>query len=324
MPMPMNDADAQLVADLFSAASRFDARRDVAKAATCRDIAMKVTASGRFASLRQRQYAEALVRWSQPAARQAAAEAGTQLAANRSAERSAMMTGLSLQRIAQLFAAAALRGLERPVIRLRHEEWRITITPAPAYSRNAGSYYVKAKSGTEQRIYCGRIAGDDGRFFASAECPLAVQQALRDFSANPEEVARAYGRATGQCCFCGRELTDGRSVAMGYGPICAEHYGLPWGEERARSSVDVGDAVPVVNNEDLPPMSAIDAVEAQRRRAAALRPSDRALAAIAARGNSRQTYRRIPDPIHELRRNDREAERRRQAALDEDEDNHFM
>jgi len=25
-------------------------------------------------------------------------------------------------------------------------------------------------------------------------------------------------------------LTDPRSVSMGYGPVCAENYGLPWGE----------------------------------------------------------------------------------------------
>jgi len=34
---------------------------------------------------------------------------------------------------------------------------------------------------------------------------------------------------TGNCCFCRRELTDKRSTEVGYGPICADHFSLPWG-----------------------------------------------------------------------------------------------
>lgn len=44
--------------------------------------------------------------------------------------------------------------------------------------------------------------------------------------------AAALGHATHHCCFCGIELTDegnGRSVEVGYGPICAGKNGLPWG-----------------------------------------------------------------------------------------------
>lgn len=44
--------------------------------------------------------------------------------------------------------------------------------------------------------------------------------------------AAALGHATHHCCFCGIELTDegnGRSVEVGYGPICANKNGLPWG-----------------------------------------------------------------------------------------------
>jgi hypothetical protein len=34
-----------------------------------------------------------------------------------------------------------------------------------------------------------------------------------------------YGRATGNCSCCGRELTDPASIAAGIGPVCAEKYG---------------------------------------------------------------------------------------------------
>jgi hypothetical protein len=43
-------------------------------------------------------------------------------------------------------------------------------------------------------------------------------------------MAKQYGDATHNCCFCGLDLTDERSTSAGYGPICAGKYGLPWGE----------------------------------------------------------------------------------------------
>lgn len=34
---------------------------------------------------------------------------------------------------------------------------------------------------------------------------------------------------TGHCCFCSLPLTDERSTAVGYGKVCADHFGLSWG-----------------------------------------------------------------------------------------------
>lgn len=36
-----------------------------------------------------------------------------------------------------------------------------------------------------------------------------------------KEDAQAYGRQTGQCCCCGRALTNPDSIAAGIGPVCA-------------------------------------------------------------------------------------------------------
>lgn len=41
--------------------------------------------------------------------------------------------------------------------------------------------------------------------------------------------AASFGALTGRCVFCDRELTDERSIEVGYGPVCAERNGLPWG-----------------------------------------------------------------------------------------------
>ena len=46
-------------------------------------------------------------------------------------------------------------------------------------------------------------------------------------------MAKKYGDATHNCCFCGLDLTDERSTSAGYGPICAGKYHLPWGTSPA-------------------------------------------------------------------------------------------
>lgn len=40
----------------------------------------------------------------------------------------------------------------------------------------------------------------------------------------------SQGRETCNCSFCGLHLTNPQSVVVGYGPICADNWGLPWGE----------------------------------------------------------------------------------------------
>lgn len=58
-----------------------------------------------------------------------------------------------------------------------------------------------------------------------------VLNILHEMAAHPRETVILHGKKYKSCCFCGISLTDPRSIVMGYGPICAENYGLPWGEE---------------------------------------------------------------------------------------------
>jgi hypothetical protein len=137
-----------------------------------------------------------------------------------------------------MFDAARSAGLRRPSIRLNTGSGAaLRLSPAPASGRNSGSIYVTDAN----RNYLGRIT--DGAFIASRDTgvarPAGLTDTLRALAERPLETARAYGHATGNCCFCGRGLTDARSVAMGYGPVCAERYGLAWGEQRAVQHVDV-------------------------------------------------------------------------------------
>ena len=45
---------------------------------------------------------------------------------------------------------------------------------------------------------------------------------------NPIYESALQGREYGRCCFCNRELDSEGSIFHGYGPICAERWGLPW------------------------------------------------------------------------------------------------
>jgi uncharacterized protein DUF6011 len=74
--------------------------------------------------------------------------------------------------------------------------------------------------------YAGRIA--DGRFVARSVDGDAALAPLRALLESPLGMLADLGRASGTCCYCGRELTDPRSVTHGYGPVCASQYGLPW------------------------------------------------------------------------------------------------
>jgi len=54
---------------------------------------------------------------------------------------------------------------------------------------------------------------------------------LLKVAADPARAAREYAALMGACSFCGLPLTDAGSVRVGYGPICAGNWGLPWTRE---------------------------------------------------------------------------------------------
>lgn len=139
----------------------------------------------------------------------------------RAAERNAAAVQLSLEGIFSLFESAQQSGLKRPRVNLVGFKFSL----APASGRNAGHIYVKDEDGE----YLGKVA-PGGAFHKSRECTQEQVQALVDISADVISAAVAFGQQTGCCSFCQRELTDKRSVDVGYGPICADNYGLPWGD----------------------------------------------------------------------------------------------
>lgn len=126
--------------------------------------------------------------------------------------------------VQQLFAAAAQR-LKHPKIRLQAADGTpVVLAVAGAKSKYAGQVMLTDGGPFGQNRWWGRIEGE--RFHASRSATQAVTRLLTSLSGDPTSVIAGYGRLTGACALCGRDLTDQESVDRGVGPVCAKNFGL--------------------------------------------------------------------------------------------------
>lgn len=146
----------------------------------------------------------------------AAARSMMEKAAQRKAEKQANAPKVEVSAIEALFDTATGSGLKRPVFRALDG---IEVSKAPATGRNAGALYVK-----ENGEYAGKIVG--GQYLSTRTASERVLPRLIAIAADPMGEATLFGKQTGSCGCCGRELTDPVSVEMGIGPICASKWGF--------------------------------------------------------------------------------------------------
>jgi hypothetical protein len=138
-------------------------------------------------------------------------------------------------------ATTGKKALKRPKVVLRTEAGRFirVATPGPE-SKFAGKLTVASPE-----FGCGWYGTIDtatGAFRPARDCDDDVLAALRGLDEDPVGVATSYGKLVGQCCFCSRDLTDEKSTKVGYGPVCAARYGLPWGvKEDTAGSATIDD-----------------------------------------------------------------------------------
>lgn len=104
-----------------------------------------------------------------------------------------------------------------------------------------------AKSNWAKHFVYGRLHADGklhikGKVDERPEWP-SIQSFLSILAADPIQAAKMSAAITGNCCFCDSELTDPESKSRGYGPICAEHQELPWGDKSNVRTIplDLGD-----------------------------------------------------------------------------------
>lgn len=136
--------------------------------------------------------------------------------AAKKADAEARATTVDMSTIHAMFDKARESGLKKLVYRANG----LVLTPAKAHSANAGGIYVKTKGGE----YLGKVMGT--KFMATRECTEVQKETVNAIAADPAGEAVRYGKATGECCCCGRELTDPDSIAAGIGPICASNWGF--------------------------------------------------------------------------------------------------
>lgn len=122
-----------------------------------------------------------------------------------------------------------LKAIERHHEKNRRPE---AVEPPEGVHFTQGVYFkVQVAHHGSGRLYAKRLASgvDDGNK------PTWVYEGRQPFGYLSEdtlvtaEQAAQFGQLYGVCVFCGRALTDERSIEVGYGPDCADHHGLPWG-----------------------------------------------------------------------------------------------
>jgi hypothetical protein len=131
--------------------------------------------------------------------------------------------------IYKMFETAA-QHLKHPKLKFQLDNGRmLKLYRAGARSKFPGLVNVTDGGAFGQNEWYGRIAAD-GTWTQAQTVPTEVVEAVKALAQGPAAYVGEKGRLAGACCFCGLRLTDARSTTVGYGSICAGHYGLPWGE----------------------------------------------------------------------------------------------
>lgn len=121
------------------------------------------------------------------------------------------------------------------------EPLQFKIYPAGPRSKYEGQLQVKEDHplkvnrtgvlGVEVNRWFGWVE-EDGTYHASGrarpEEAEAISSALEEVFRDPLEAFRQRAKRHHSCCFCHRPLGDPHSRVLGYGMICAMHYGIPW------------------------------------------------------------------------------------------------
>lgn len=152
------------------------------------------------------------------------------IAAAQPAEDSTIDVG-DYHRVVAMFESARNHKLKWPKIELSAGGVKLRLYMATERSRNPGHIQVQL---ADSRSFLGNVSpsGAFSVYRNGVEFMDSVVSVLRHFGNDPIRVAAAYGKKTGNCCFCRKPLGEGedqRSVVVGYGPVCANKWGLPWG-----------------------------------------------------------------------------------------------
>lgn len=135
----------------------------------------------------------------------------------------------------ELFTDAGLNSKGQPRLRALYLDG-IKLSLAGSSSSNPGGLWITDGGSWGDSEYYGSVRADGTMRMTRAWGGVGTahrSEMLKRLAAfGPMELAR-IGKAVGRCCYCGRELTDPVSVALGYGPVCAKYHHLPHSAQAA-------------------------------------------------------------------------------------------
>lgn len=130
--------------------------------------------------------------------------------------------------IVAMFEKAKAAKLKTPKIVFQVDGVSVQLKLCGPTSKYHGQIAVTDGGGYGASLWFGAI-NQQGVWSKTAKVTPAVEAIVEGFNADPAGFGAKYGKKTGQCCFCHRHLETAESLHAGYGPVCADKWGLPWG-----------------------------------------------------------------------------------------------
>lgn len=153
---------------------------------------------------------------------------------------------LDLSQLLAMFDHAAGHA-KFPKITVQTSEGTVQLSRAGDKAKMPGTINVTDGGPYGANRWYGRILLD-GKWQMPGDTPAEwIIAIVKRLATDPTGAAMEYAKVSGSCCFCNKAIDTEESKAVGYGPVCAKKFGLPWGgkagavvEEGADTAADAG------------------------------------------------------------------------------------
>jgi hypothetical protein len=132
--------------------------------------------------------------------------------------------------IFNMFATAS-KHLKFPKVQLDSDVGHVKLSVASKNAKYPGSISIVLDG---SRGFVGRIRLD-GTVDINRQGTDISQEIIAflvEFNKDPVKMSVEQGKLHSRCCFCALPLKTQESLAVGYGDVCAKHWGLPWGKKK--------------------------------------------------------------------------------------------
>ncbi len=135
---------------------------------------------------------------------------------------------VDLTKIVELFQVAGQK-LKYPKVRLASSGGSpVQFKVAGPNSKYRGEVVISDGGPFGNNVWYGNIS-TSGVWRKTSRVSDEIAELVKEFADDPAATVSKYGRTVGNCSFCSKALDDERSLEVGYGPVCARNYNLPWG-----------------------------------------------------------------------------------------------